>query len=62
MDKANMISHIKNHISYPIAKSEMVKACNNMSDIQADDKTWFTKTLPEGNYESADDVISALGL
>ncbi len=61
MDKENMMMHIKEHISYPITKSEMVKACNNMSDIAADDKDWFIKTIPEGNYDSADDVIGALG-
>lgn len=62
MDKENMTNHIKEHISYPNTKEEMIKACNDMVDIQADDKAWFIKTLPEGNYESADEVIKALGL
>ncbi len=62
MDKDNMTTHIKEHISYPTTKTEMIKACNDMADIQADDKEWFIKTLPEGNYESADEVIKALGL
>ena len=62
MDKKNMTMHIKDHISYPTSKSEMVKACNNMSDIADDDAAWFTKTLPDGNYNSADDVISALDM
>lgn len=62
MDKENMKMHINDHISYPTTKAEMIKACNDMSDIAANDRDWFTKTLPEGNYESANDVIHALGL
>ena len=61
LDKENMMTHIKEHISYPTTKAEMIKACNDMSDIAADDKDWFTETLPEGNYGSANDVISAIG-
>jgi hypothetical protein len=60
-DKENMTIHIKNHISYPTTKAEMVKACNNMSDISEDDKDWFIITLPECNYNSADEVINAIG-
>jgi hypothetical protein len=31
-----------------------------MSDAPADDREWVSKALPEGNYRSADDVVSAL--
>jgi len=31
-----------------------------MMDVPSADKEWFTKTLPEGNYKSADEVVSSL--
>jgi hypothetical protein len=62
LDKDNMVKHIKEHIEYPSAKAELVKACNNMSDIAEDDRAWFSKNLPDGTYNSADEVMNALGL
>jgi hypothetical protein len=62
MDKENMTKHIEEHIIYPTTKIEMLKACNNMSEITEDDKDWFYKTLPEGKYSSADEVLKALGM
>lgn len=60
--KAKAIDHIKNHHDgFPTTKEKLVAACNNMSDFSEGEKEWFTKTLPEATYESAEEVIKALG-
>ena len=56
------IDHFKQHQTYPATKEELAKECNELSDFSAEDKQWFMKNLPEGTYNSADDVIGALGL
>ncbi len=61
-DKANAISHLKEHQSYPATKAELVAECNNLSDFSSADKDWFAANLPEGTYNSADEVIKALQL
>ncbi len=61
-DKNKMMAHIKEHIDYPTTKQGLIAACNGMSDISDEDKKEFKKNLPEGSYESADDVMEALGM
>jgi len=56
------IDHLKTHQSYPATKEELVKECSGLSDFSEEDKEWFLKTLPEGTYKSADDVMAAIGL
>ena len=56
------IDHFKTHQSYPATKEELVKECSGLSDFSEADKEWFMKTLPEGTYKSAEDVMGALGL
>ena len=56
------IDHLKNHQKYPATKAELVAECNNLSDFSEEDKKEFTSKLPEGTYNSADDVSKALGL
>jgi hypothetical protein len=45
-------------VKYPAPKSTIVA---HVKGIKADDKKWFSDTLPDKTYESADDVFSALG-
>lgn len=52
--------HIKNHVDYPATKTDLVKACNMMSDVSSDDKKWFEKNLPSKTYKNADEVMKAL--
>jgi len=54
------LGHLKNHVQYPASRNEVVAACNNMSDVPSADKEWVAKTLPEGRYTKADDVMTAL--
>ena len=57
---AQELAHLKNHVQYPASRTQVVQACNNMSDVPAPDKEWFEKNLPDGNYSSPADVVNAL--
>ncbi|MBI2040281.1 DUF2795 domain-containing protein [Candidatus Microgenomates bacterium] len=58
---ASAIDHLKTHQTYPATKAQLVAECNNLSDFSEEDKTEFAQNLPEGSYNSADDVVKALG-
>ncbi len=57
---AEELAHLKNHVEYPTDQAGVVKACNNMADVNEADRSWFVQALPDGTYESADEVMSAL--
>ncbi|MDA4118586.1 MAG: hypothetical protein OK455_09610 [Thaumarchaeota archaeon] len=57
---AQELGHLKNHVTYPASRSQVVAACNEMSDVPGDDKDWVAKNLPEGNYRTPADVVTAL--
>lgn len=54
--------HLKTHQTYPATKAELVATCNSLSDFSEEDKKEFEENLPEGNYESAEEVMKALGM
>ena len=56
------IDHLRSHQSYPATKADLVAACNDLSDFSPEDKEDFSSKLSDGTYNSADDVIKALGL
>ena len=60
-DIKNAIAHLNEHQTFPATRVELVKTCNGLSDFSDDDKKWFEKNLPEGNYKSAEEVIKAIG-
>lgn len=62
LDDKTMMEHLQGHVTYPADKATLVAACNNMSDVNPQDKTDFAAKLPEGTYNSADDVMKALGM
>lgn len=59
-DIKNAMQHLRHHQVYPATKAELVAECNNLSDFSEKDKMWFADHLPEGTYNSADDVAKAL--
>ena len=61
-NKDGAIDHLKNHQKYPATKDELLAECDNLSDFSEEDKKWFMENLPEGNYNSAEEAIKALGL
>ncbi len=56
------IEHLKEHQEYPATKKELVAECDGLADFSDEDKEWFIKHLEDKEYESANDVIEALGL
>jgi len=60
-NKDSAMEHLKGHVTYPAAKADLVAACNNLSDFSDADKKEFSDALPDGTYNSADEVVKALG-
>ncbi len=54
------LEHIKHHIKYPANKTQVLAACNNMTDVPSVDKEFVTKSLPDNNYKGPEDVVKAL--
>lgn len=61
MQKKEVMSHIENDVEYPASKQVLTEACNQMSDVPAEDKKWFEGNLPDKTYNSPDEVKQALG-
>lgn len=59
--KKEVMNHVGNDVAYPASKDDLVKACNNMSDVSEGGKKWFMENLPSGTYGSADEVKQVLG-
>jgi hypothetical protein len=57
---AEELGHLKNHVKYPADRAQVVATCNDMSDAPAPDRDWVSKNLPEGTYQSPDQVVLAL--
>ena len=63
MQKADeVMNHLKDHQKYPATKEELVAECGNLSDFSEEDKKEFAEKLPDGSYNSAEEVIKALEL
>lgn len=56
------IDHLKTHQSYPATKAQLIAECDNLSDFSEEDKKEFAGRLQDQVYNSADEVIAALGL
>ncbi len=54
------LEHIKRHITYPANKTQVIQACNNMTDVPSADKEFVTKSLPDQTYKGPEDVVRAL--
>jgi hypothetical protein len=59
---AGATDHLKTHQKYPATKAQLVAECNNLSDFSDEDKKEFMEKLPEGTYNSADEVAKAIGM
>jgi hypothetical protein len=60
-DKQTAMTHLKEHIKYPATSEELKGACNNLSDISKEMKDEFLMKLPEGTYNSPEEVMEAVG-
>ena len=55
-----VMEHLNGHVDYPATKQEIMKACEDMSDVPLKDKDWVMKNLPEKTYMNAGDVKNAM--
>ncbi len=60
--KEKYAAHIGTDVNYPTSCEQIVNACNNMSEFNAEEKQWFAKALPHGVFNTAADVKKAVGL
>ena len=62
-DQEKMKEHVKlrneiKKVKFPASKADIVA---HVKGVKPDDKKWFSETLPDKTYTSADEVYSALG-
>jgi hypothetical protein len=62
-DQAKLAEHNKlrteiKKVKYPATKADLVA---HVKGIKADDKKWFSETLPDKTFATPDDVFNALG-
>ena len=60
-DMKKGIQHLREHQDYPATKKDLVESCNKLSDFSPEDKAWFESHLTERTYNSADEVVEAMG-
>ncbi len=60
VDWKRVEQHLREHQQYPATKAQLVASCNNLVDFAAGEKKWFATSLPDGTYNSADEVMTAL--
>jgi hypothetical protein len=58
-DHAKAVTHLKQHVKYPATRAEILQACADTPEFTAGERKWCEVNLPEGTYQSADDVIAA---
>ena len=63
MEDINLaINHLRNHHKkWPASYDELVKDCMGLNDFKTLDKIEFMNNLPKKTYNSADEVIAAMG-
>jgi hypothetical protein len=61
-DVALAKKHLELHVKYPASRSEILAACADTPEFNQGEKRWLSANLPEGTFQSADQVILALKL
>lgn len=62
MNMQEMTDHLKTHMTYPATKQDIWNACNQMSHVPEEHKKTFMDKVPEGTYNSAEEVMQAAGM
>jgi hypothetical protein len=52
--------HLRQHQNYPATRAQLLASCKGLVDFSAGEKRWFAEHLPQGTYQSADEVLKAL--
>jgi hypothetical protein len=61
-DPAKAKAHLADHVKYPAKRADVLAACADTPEFTSAEKQWFANNLPEGDYQSANDVVRALKL
>lgn len=54
--------HLQAHVHYPASRAEILAACAQTPEFTASEKQWFSNSLPDRTYASADEVLQVLGI
>jgi hypothetical protein len=60
-NRSQVIAHFKEHQKYPAQKTDLIRNCENLSDLEPEDRQWLRESLGEQRYKTAGDVIERLG-
>ena len=60
LDRNKAAEHLNKHQTYPATRAELLASCKNLMEFSASEKKWFAAHLPEGTYDSADEVLKAV--
>jgi len=61
MAKKELLEHLRHHMQYPATKKAIVEACNMMEHVPAEARD-KAKALADKTYQSAEEVVKAIGL
>ncbi len=51
------------HVTYPVTGSQLMTACNNMSDVPTKEREWVKQKIKETKtYNSPEDIKKELGI
>jgi len=59
-DRAKVVAHLREHVSYPVSRVDLLKACADTPEFTAGERKWFEAKLPDRAYKSADEAITAV--
>ena len=59
-DAEKLKAHANSHITYPATRAQILEACAKTTEFTEGEKKWIADTLPEGTYNSSEDVLKAL--
>ena len=49
-------------MEFPATREQLVQACDGVSEVPTEERDWFMENLPDGTYNSAQEVLQALGI
>jgi hypothetical protein len=61
-DRQKTLAHIKEHVTYPATRRQILAACAQTKEFSESEKQWIADNLPEGTYANSDDVARTLKL
>ena len=59
-DRKHLLQHLKDHQDFPATRAELLASCKDLIDFTDAEKKWFADRLPEGTYNSPDEVMKAV--